>query len=140
MITAAFTYNDGVQPMSAWKWQLASIPIQVTEEPDPLIDLSEYKGMFTEFLGTIDPMIKSYFWDFFAIYMALFGGFIPGAMTIGLTLSAVLIPVLYWGLFIFTVPLTACLYLYWYLIISAAFATLDNMNNMVADNTDSSST
>lgn len=105
----------------------------VTEEPDPLIDLSLYKGMFNEFLGTIDPMIKAYFWDFAGIYMALYMGFIPAVMVVGLSLSAVFIPVLYWGLFIITVPLTLSLYGYWYLIISAAFATIDNMNSMVAE-------
>lgn len=139
LLTAAWTYNDGVQAATAWTWQSASIPVQVTEEPDPLIDTSAYKTMFTDFLSQIDPMIKAYFWDFAGIYMALYMGFIPAVMTVGLSLSAVFIPVLFWGLFIITVPLLLSLYTYWYLIISAAFGTLDNMNSMVAT-TDVSST
>ena len=95
--------------------------------------------MFTDFLNKVDPMIKAYFWDFAGIYMALYMGFIPAVMTVGLSLSAVFIPVLFWGLFIITVPLTASLYTYWYLIINAALGTIENMNSMVA-NTDVSST
>lgn len=47
LLTAAFAYNDGVTAATAYTWQLASIPVQVTEEPDALLDVSVYKAMFT---------------------------------------------------------------------------------------------